>query len=429
MKQTILGVTLFLLNQNTAAQQRHISNDSIRVFFSEIKKATREKSNLWNKDLYNALLFVEPQTRKVFANEPDSIGSLQPDQNMYTGILPDKVNIANTSINWNGKRWAMVMLPLPAHKKDRINLLAHELFHSAQPSLGFTLNNPDNNHLDQMEGRTYLRLELEALKKAVLSSSEKEVRQHLINALVFRKYRYILYKGSDTSENDLELNEGMAEFTGVMISNRNKKQTAAYLADGINRFFTNPTFVRSFAYHTIPVYGYLLYNRDKNWNKKIANTTNLTRYFINAFQIIIPADLEKTVKDNMNQYNGMIISQEETQRDGKIKKIIADYKFKFIEQPHFEIKFEKMNVSFDPRNIIPIENKGTVYPNMKLTDLWGILNVEKGALMSPDWDKVSITNPVRTEGKKITGDGWTLDLADGYTLEKDKANNYRLIKK
>ncbi|WP_238555241.1 hypothetical protein [Chryseobacterium sp. P1-3] len=221
----------------------------------------------------------------------------------------------------------------------------------------------------------------------------------------------------------------MAEFTGVMISNRNKKQTAAYLADGINRFFTNPTFVRSFAYHTIPVYGYLLYNRDKNWNKKITNTTNLTRYFINAFQISIPVDIEKAVKDNMNQYNGMIISQEETQRHEKIKKIIADYKFKFIEQPHFEIKFEKMNVSFDPRNIIPIENKGTVYPNMKLTDSWGILNVEKGALMSPDWDKVSITNPVRTEGKKITGEGWTLDLADGYTLEKDKANNYRLIKK
>ncbi|WP_238555242.1 hypothetical protein [Chryseobacterium sp. P1-3] len=166
MKQIILVIILFLLNQNTAAQQRHISNDSIRVFFSEIKKATREKSNLWNKDLYNALLFVEPQTRKVFANEPDSIGSLQPDQNMYTGILPDKVNIANTSINWNGKRWAMVMLPLPAHEKDRINLLAHELFHSAQPSLGFTLNNPDNNHLDQMDGRTYLRLELEALKKS-----------------------------------------------------------------------------------------------------------------------------------------------------------------------------------------------------------------------------------------------------------------------
>ncbi|WP_353145685.1 hypothetical protein [Chryseobacterium sp.] len=429
MKQTIVVITLFLLSQNTAGQKRQISNDSIPVFFNEIKKATKEKASLWNKDLYNAMLFVEPQTRKVFANEPDSLGSLKTDQNMYSGVLPDKINIANTSMEWNGKRWAMVMLPLPANKQNRINLLAHELFHSAQPSLGFTLNNPDNNHLDKMEGRMYLRLELEALKKSLLSSSEKEVKRHLTNALTFRKYRHTFYKGSDITENELELNEGIAEFTGVIISNRNKKQTVTFLVDGINSFFNNPTFVRSFAYHTIPVYGYLLYNQDKNWNKKITDTTNLTGYLINAFHISIPADLEKVVKDNMKEYNGLLITREEIQRDEKIKKIIADYKFKFIEQPHFEIRFEKMNVSFDPRNIIPIEDKGTVYPNMKLTDSWGILNVEKGALMSPNWDKISITNPVSIEGKKITGDGWTLDLTDGYSVEKDKTNRYQLIKK
>ncbi|MET3036694.1 hypothetical protein ABXT08_11360 [Chryseobacterium sp. NRRL B-14859] len=429
MKQTIVVITLFLLSQNTAGQKRQISNDSIPVFFNEIKKATKEKASLWNKDLYNAMLFVEPQTRKVFANEPDSLGSLKADQNMYSGVLPDKINIANTSMEWNGKRWAMVMLPLPANKQNRINLLAHELFHSAQPSLGFTLNNPDNNHLDKMEGRMYLRLELEALKKSLLSSSEKEMKRHLTNALTFRKYRHTFYKGSDITENELELNEGIAEFTGVIISNRNKKQTVTFLVDGINSFFNNPTFVRSFAYHTIPVYGYLLYNQDKNWNKKITSTTNLTGYLINAFHISIPADLEKAVKDNMKEYNGLLITREEIQRDEKIKKIIADYKLKFIEQPHFEIRFEKMNVSFDPRNIIPIEDKGTVYPNMKLTDSWGILNVEKGALMSPNWDKISITNPVSIEGKKITGDGWTLDLTDGYSVEKDKTNRYQLIKK
>ncbi|ROI05924.1 hypothetical protein EGI16_05970 [Chryseobacterium sp. G0240] len=429
MKQTIVVITLFLLSQNTAGQKRQISNDSIPVFFNEIKKATKEKASLWNKDLYNAMLFVEPQTRKVFANEPDSLGSLKADQNMYSGVLPDKINIANTSMEWNGKRWAMVMLPLPANKQNRINLLAHELFHSAQPSLGFTLNNPDNNHLDKMEGRMYLRLELEALKKSLLSSSEKEMKRHLTNALTFRKYRHTFYKGSDITENELELNEGIAEFTGVIISNRNKKQTVTFLVDGINSFFNNPTFVRSFAYHTIPVYGYLLYNQDKNWNKKITDTTNLTGYLINAFHISIPADLEKVVKDNMKEYNGLLITREEIQRDEKIKKIIADYKLKFIEQPHFEIRFEKMNVSFDPRNIIPIEDKGTVYPNMKLTDSWGILNVEKGALMSPNWDKISITNPVSIEGKKITGDGWTLDLTDGYSVEKDKTNRYQLIKK
>lgn len=54
-----------------------------------------------------------------------------------------------------------------------------------------------------------------------------------------------------------------------------------------------------------------------------------------------------------------------------------------------------MNVSFDPRNIIPVEDKGTVYPQIRVTDNWGILEVTKGALMSPNWDKISVSSPVK----------------------------------
>ena len=82
-------------------------------------------------------------------------------------MLPDKINIANTSIYWNGRSWAMIMFPLPEGKHDRLNILSHELFHRSQPSLGFHMPNTDNNHLDQRDGRVYLRLELEALRKAL----------------------------------------------------------------------------------------------------------------------------------------------------------------------------------------------------------------------------------------------------------------------
>jgi len=37
---------------------------------------------------------------------------------------------------------------------------------------------------------------------------------------------------------------------------------------------------------------------------------------------------------------------------------------------------------------MPIENKGTVYPNIRVTDKWGILSVDSGALMSINWDKI-----------------------------------------
>lgn len=185
--------------------------------------------------------------------------------------------------------------------------------------------------------------------------------------------------------------------------------------------------MRSFAYHTIPAYGYLLSAKDKSWNRKISDTTNLTDYFVKAFRTPIPDDLKESVSNRTADYNGKVIIEEETAREEKTKKLIAEYTLKFIDQPHFEIRFEKMNVSFDPRNMVPIEDKGTVYPNIRVTDKWGILTVENGALMSPNWDKISISNPTQTTDKKISGDGWTLELSNGYTVEKDQTSgNYKL---
>lgn len=429
MRFTILITAVFVLNQSIKGQQS-VSQDSISVFFDELKTAAHANTELWSKDLYGPTILINPESRTFFANEQDDVGSLQPNGNIYSGVLPGKINIANTAIDWNGKKWAMIMLPLSQNKHNRINLLAHESFHRIQPSLGFTSKNSDNNHLDQKEGRIYLRLELEALKKAIQSRSEKEKHEHLTNALTFRKYRHQLYENSDSSENQLELNEGLAEFTGVIISNRNKAEVSAFFQNEINEFFKSPTFVRSFAYYTIPVYGYLLYDKDKNWNKAISVSTDLTDYFIKAFNISIPRDLKKAVQVVSAVYNGKKIQKEEAEREERTKKLIAEYKLKLITQPHFEIKFEKMNISFDPRNIVPVEDKGTVYPNIRVTDRWGILTVDKGAaLMSPNWDKISISNPVKTEGKKISGEGWILELTDGYTVGKDDVTgNYKLIK-
>lgn len=418
-----------MFTQSVIGQQQ-TSYDSIPVYFKELKEATTKNYNLWDTDLYGPILLVDPQTRQVFANEVDTAKTLKPNGNIFTGVLPESINIANTSIDWNGKRWAMIMLPLPSNLNDRINLMAHESFHRVQPSLDFVIFNPENNHLNQKEGRIYLRLELEALKKAVQSTSMKKAKLHLTNAITFRKYRNELYPGSDSSENKLELNEGMAEYTGSIVSGRKNKEAVNHFVNGINDFYTNPTFVRSFAYNTTPIYGYLLYKIDKNWNKEVTINTNLTDYFIRAFNIKIPKDLNNTVEVIAENYNGKTIVQEETRRAEKTKKVIAEYKERFIEQPHFEIRFEKMNVSFDPRNIVPIEDKGTVYPKIRITDVWGILTVEKGALMSPNWDKISITNPINTENKKLIGDGWILELNDGYNIDKDKTSgNYKLIKK
>lgn len=430
IRKFIVSPLFVFILQIVNAQKIATIEDSIANYFNEIKIATKKHTLLWNKNLYGPILLVNPDTRRVYANAPDSVGILQPSRSVYSGILPRNINIANTAIHWNGKDWAMILLPhLPQTKQDRIDLMAHELFHKAQPSLGFKPLDPINNHLNEKDGRVYLRLELEALKMALTSTTSSEIKMNITHALYFRKYRYSIYPAADSMENMLELNEGLAEFTGIMMRGGNKVQLVEHFKQNINTFLTNPTFVRSFVYQTIPIYGYLLQTQKKHWNKDINANSHLTNYFIKAFEISFPDNLKKSVLTLSNQYNGSAILDEETKREERVKKLIVEYKYKFIEQPHFEIRFEKMNISFDPRNIIPIDDKGTVYPTIRVTDKWGILEVSDGALISPNWDKISITNPTDLEEKNIKGVGWVLTLNDGYALEKEPDGNYKLLKK
>lgn len=127
-------------------------------------------------------------------------------------------------------------------------------------------------------------------------------------------------------------------------------------------------------------------------------------------------------------YDGVKIIAEETKREEDQKKLIAAYKSQFIEQPHFDLTLEKMNISFDYRIILPLEDKGTVYPKIRVTDTWGILDVSKGALINPSWNNITVSAPLKTEANKIYGDGWTLDLNEKYTIEKDIATGNYFLK-
>jgi hypothetical protein len=191
MKKTFIYIALFLFRQVAFGQNNMTLIDTIKSYFDEIKVATKKRNQIWRIDLYGPILLINPDTRQLYANYPDSAGILTDGGKIYSGILPNEINIANTAINWSGRRWAMIMLPLPINKQVRINLLAHELFHVSQPLLGFQLFNTNNNHLDQKDGRVYLRLELEALKKSIQTANKIEQKAHLTNALTFRKYRYL----------------------------------------------------------------------------------------------------------------------------------------------------------------------------------------------------------------------------------------------
>lgn len=386
-----------------------------------------DNGKFWNKKVYGPVLFVNPKTRKLYANENNIDSTFKKHASIYIDTLPKEINIANTAINWDGKRWSMLMLPLPSDKNSRNNLVIHEQFHRIQPEIGFdNLLEQNNIHLDMYKGRLLLKLELEALKKAVTSNTTEEQNKHLKNALIFRAERQS-DKTKKDAENSLEINEGLAEYTAIMLSGWTSEELKTHFKNSIDVFYANPTFVRSFAYQTTPMYGYLLAKQMKNWQHKVSKETNLTDFFNTAFNITIPKNqnIEQIAKASNYNYDTILSTEEEREQKRLVK--VEKLKSEFLKDSNLKLNFGNMNISFDPRSITPIEGVGTVYTTMRVTDNWGVLTVEKGALLDANWGFVIVTEPTSIEAKIVKGNGWTLELNPDYKVKKNNGM-YELVK-
>lgn len=390
---------------------------------------SKDNGKLWNHQLYGPLMLIERDSRLIIANVGDEKGFLQKNGNVFTGFLPNEFNIANTSFEWNDKRWTIVALPLPDDYNERLNLLTHELFHSIQPEIGFAhLNEKSCDHLDKLEGRIYLKLELEALKKALSEENEAVQKNHIQNALLFRVYRHQLFPDAKESENPQELLEGLAEYTGSILSGRDDKQLKQHYIKAIESLYENPTFVRSFAYRTTPVYGYFMRQTDESWNLSINEETNLTDFTLEFFNTTLPENPVESIEKIKNEYDFIEINEFEVKRDQKQKEFIAELDEIFLKNSTLIIPLQNMRIGFNPGNLMPYKDLGTFYPNLRITDDWGVLVVEKGALVGKKWDKVTISGPTEITSDIIKGNGWRIELNKGWKLEKI-GSNYTLKKK
>lgn len=156
--------------------------------------------------------------RKIVANQADPEGLLEKNGDLFVGTLPEGVIIANTPTWFAGTRWTqLVHQMLPEDDVELGVLLAHELFHRVQKDLELLRKEPDNGHLDRFDGRMLLRLEWRALDAALVAKDRAAKVEAARDALAFRAARYRRFPGAEAAEADLEVNEGIPEYTGVML--------------------------------------------------------------------------------------------------------------------------------------------------------------------------------------------------------------------
>ncbi|RYY57443.1 MAG: class A beta-lactamase-related serine hydrolase [Chitinophagaceae bacterium] len=397
------------------------------TYFREAEAAAASQQ-LWKASLYGPMMFIDLDTRRAIANTPDSAGLFKAENGVYTGVLPKEVMLANTAIDWQGKKWSLVLWPAPANKNDRLNLMLHESFHRIQGQLGFAMNDPALNHLASMEGRIYFLLEMQALKAAV-NKPPGERNEDLRSALIFRRQRSQLFPLTIDNERLMELHEGLAEFTGTWLG-----VSSDSLATHLGRLADNaealPSLIRTASSISGPLYGCLLSQRDPSWTSGLNQGSNLQLLLEKAYGTnAATKDLHFDSKARERRYDGVRIRTNEKTREEKRLAQEKQYRRMFFDGPVLLIDLVKMNINFNPSNMFDLGDAGTVYPTAFVRDAWGELTVTDGMLMK-DWKQVrlALTAGIDEGSSRIEGKGWTLVLNPGWKPVRAGNNMYTLVK-
>lgn len=416
----IILITLLLLATCSAAQAGSIDTKLAAQYFRQLEQTSkRDAGKMWGQSLYGPIIFVDPDTRDVVANQADRENKLVARDGVFVGTLPTEISPANTAFDWAGVHWTMVMWPVSEFRQPRERLLLHECFHRLQEKLGLPARDAVNTHLDTLNGRIWIQMEWRALERALRQTGVAR-KTAIADALLFRGYRRSLFPDSARNENALELNEGLAEFTGVKLSSSDLQETALRADLILRQARNNPTFARSFAYVSGPAYGALLDLSGKPWHVNLKPSADLGVLLQQRYGIRIRVS-EPAARSAISRYEGDEIVTIETAQEQKRVQQIAEARKKFLDGPVLILPLSPdVNYSFNPNNVIGIDAGITVYPTLRMVDNWGVLTVTNGAWLergpSGHLVRARVPAPLDPSARPLKGDGWSLELANGWEV-------------
>lgn len=346
-------------------------------------------------------------------------------ESLQAVTLPAGAQRANMAYDLDGRRVAMVMLPLGRDVDLSASLLVHEAMHTFQPDRlphpGATEPQEGGDYLDGPTGRTWFFLELRALARAVLATGDAR-RTAARDALLFRARRDSLAHASERKRLDaLDLAEGIPEYTGWRLTRRDPAALAARLDSSEVR---TVSWVRAAGYATGPAYGYLLDAlAGDDWRPAWQGGARLPE--------ILAAVLGSTpITDDLDArarlYGGDGIRRREIARDTERRRRLDSLRTRFVTRAQLRILPPSLRVTFDPNGQTPLGDAGTVMLSFRWAASDGAeLVAPEGALVAPDWSwfqvplgAAAIAPGTLAEPLVLEGDGWRLTLPAGWRVTR-----------
>ncbi|MBD8872650.1 hypothetical protein [Rhodanobacter sp. DHB23] len=393
------------------------------VFADAQHVSARDAGRLWGMPLYGRMLLVIPATRAVIANQPDPQHLLQPEDGVYVGRLPEDVVLSDAPTEWEGVRWTQLRLPmLPRDAGARSITLAHEMFHRIQPELHLAANATANPQLDTEQGRLWLQLEWRALAAALIESGPAQT-QAIRDALAFRSRRHALFPGSAATEAAMDIVEGTAQYTGIAAAEPDAAAARWYTAADLVHPDTGVSFLRISAFMSGPAYGLLLDERLPGWRKALDEHADLGAMLASTLH----DEAQESADSRAAGYGASGLRVELADRAAREQAMQAQYRASLVDGPTLSLT-ALGRFSFNPSTAVALGADGIVYLTFHAIARWGTLDVKAGGvLVSPDFSHAALPVPTAIKGPHLEGNGWTLDLAPGWSaVPAAKSGNYVL---
>jgi hypothetical protein len=393
-------------------------------FFKEAQAlCERDGGRLWGVSICMPMVIGDARTQTFATSQPP------PDV-----PRPKLIGILNGPIQWGETMWAAVSWDTIANwpARTRGEVFLHESFHIIQLSKGIAApdrarigpnTRSENEHLDAVDGRYWLRLEWRALAHALRESGELRV-QAVREALAFRQARHTRYPDHVVSEYALDMNEGLASYTQTVLAAPSGADAIARALELLAAAEDGESFVRTFSYTSGPAYGLLLDAASPGWPRRMGVSDEPAVLLMRALGVQPAADVGAAAM----RYGGAELRAAEEQRQQQRQARIAELRRLFVDGPVLLMPGGGGGYT-DSRGAVVIPDVGTIYfGDYRIKGEWGALEADNGVLVSSDGRTRRLPAPVRRDDTTIFGDGWTLKLASGWVIrEGPRPDDYEVV--
>jgi hypothetical protein len=409
---------IFLAGCRGEEDNSYLTPEKARIYFNKIEEAcNRDNGQLWGKNLYGPVMFVDRISRKITANQSDQEGILKEKDGIYTGAYPRELMINNLPVTFGGIVFALVPLPDEEDEFRIVSRSIHSLFHCFQESAGYSSSGFNINIMDEKNARLWIKLEWKALRKAITAQgAEKNLA--IRDALIFRGSNRESYENYVADETKFENYEGLATFTNIMLSTDSREEYEFRLFEYLDRICSFSSYARSYGFIHGALYATLLSQKGFDFSALNSPDTDLGNLVRDLYEIQLPEVCRDVAGSIAINYEVEKIVEEEAERDIQIRERIRRQTTTFTEKPVVFFELESPSFDFEPEDIHPMDTLGTIYTRIRVSDNWGKLTVDKGGcLVSNNFRYLRISaKGFKEEKNRMEGEGWHLILNNDWEL-------------